>query len=93
MEIRCQSSSDRSTKAEGHQRGYFFSLLTSRMDREKDQPLTVLVDPFPLADVLLCSRCKLSVRNSMGRRAEGGTVGARIDSVLRTVSVVSPPAV
>ena len=52
--------------------------------------MTAPLDPLLLwSDFLVCSKCKLSVRNSMGRRAEGGTAGVWIESVRRTVSVVS----
>ena len=72
--------------------GELFVIVFAAGD-QSDQPLTVALGALPLlfvGEVLLCSRCKLSVRNSIGRRAEGGTVGARMDNVLRTVSVVSP---
>ena len=58
----------------------------------RSRPLTAPLDPFPplWSDFLLCSKCKLSVRNSMGRRAEGCTVGACMESVLRVMRVTSP---
>jgi hypothetical protein len=58
-----------------------------------DVPLTAFLDALPLppwSDFLLCSKCKLSVRYWMGRRAEGGTVGACIESVLRVMRIRSP---
>jgi hypothetical protein len=45
---------------------------------------------LPWSNFLLCSKCKLIVRYSMGRRAEGGTVGACIESVLRAMRIRSP---
>ncbi len=91
MDTRCQSSSDRSrvTGRVGRRKLAHFSDRQVRLDR----PLTVFLDALPLlpwSDFLLCSKCKLSVRYSMGRRAEGGTVGACIERVLRVMRVRSP---
>jgi len=46
------------------------------------------LDPLLLwSDFMVYSKCKLSEKKSMGRRAEGGTAVVWIKSVLRTVSV------
>ena len=90
INARCQSSSDRS-RVTGRM-GIKVSAF-SKSEVRLDRPLTALLDAFPLlpwSDVLLCSKYKLSVLYSMGRRADGGTVGACMESVLRVMRVRSP---
>jgi hypothetical protein len=90
MDTRCQSSSDRSRETERTRRKL---VLFSDRRVGLDGPLTAFLDALPLlpwSDLLLRSRCKLIVRYSMGRRAEGGTVGACIESVLRIMRARSP---
>jgi hypothetical protein len=95
MDTRCQSSSDRS-RVTGRiiiKREKKVSTFVQIGGWDWNRPLTVFLDGLPLLpwyDLLLCSKCKLSVRYSMGRRAEGGTVGACIDSVLRVMRRRSP---
>lgn len=88
MDTRCQLSSDRSRET-----GRMGRKVSPFSDRRAglDRPLAALFEALPLppwSDFLLCSKCKLSVRYSMGRRAEGGTVGECIESVLRVMRVM-----
>ena len=88
MDTRCQLSSDKS-----REKDRMVLMLFSDRRAGLDRPLTAFLDAPPLlpwSDLLVCSKCKLIVRYSMGRRAEGGTVGACIESVLRVMRIRSP---